>query len=428
MDRNYNTQRGNYGTQRGSYGARDNAPRQGYNAPRQGYNNARQGYGAPRQGYNSPRQGYNTPRQGYSAAPGPSRYSNRESEANTNASTELYMGDLAPEWDEAAVRGVWSGLGLPPRRVKVVWQPGRAGAQHQGYCFVEFSTAAEAERALAMAGQPVPGHEGKWLRLNWAAGGGANGPTANGSGAGSGAGGARGFSVFVGDLQPSVTEEALLALFQQRLPSAEHARVVRDQQTGAPRGFGFVRFAAEADQQRALREMQGAVLNGRAIKVGSASGSNSSTNSSGGASSTTAPRPRRHRAPRHQLFALPQQQQPPVTHYTDRGNATLYAAGLPAATGPRELEELFAPLGELTLVRMASPPAQGAVVQYLSRRAAERALRTLQAYPLDAEGHCLRLSWGSATQSVTTTNSSPGPAPALPAPLYAPLGLSPRGA
>ena len=197
--------------------------------------------------------------------------------------------------------------------------------------------------------------------------------------------------------------------------------MVRDQHTGAPRGFGFVRFAAEADQQRALREMQGAVLDGRAIKVGSASGSSGTTNSSG-ASSATAPRPRRHRAPRHQLFALPQQQQPPVTHYTDRGNATLYAAGLPAATGPRELEELFAPLGELTLVRMASPPAQGAVVQYLSRRAAERALRTLQAYPLDAEGHCLRLSWGSAATSATS------PGLALPAPLFAPLGLSPRGA
>ena len=362
---------------------------------------------------------------------------------------QLYMGDLPAQWKEDTVRDLWTRHGLPPRHVKVVWQPGRLGTEHQGYCFVDFATVQDAERALAMAGQPL-GHgdsEGRRLRLNWAAGSGraaVRNPAVRNPAGNTGDPAQHtqrhGFSVFVGDLQPSVTEPALLALFQQRLPSAEHARVVRDPVTGLGRGYGFVRFAAEADMHRALQEMGGQVLDGRPIKVGSTSTGSTGAASSRRANATAtgtatgtsataeAAPPRKHRTPRQTTFVAPQQQQPGESHYTDRANATLYASGLPASVGPQELHALFAPFGELSLVRLLPgakgtapppPPPGSAAVQFLSRSSAEHALRSLQGYPLGPRGPGgprgaqLQLSWGAVPSAAETT--------LRPRPLFAPL-------
>src|SRR5690606_25220229 len=48
------------------------------------------------------------------------------------------------------------------------------------------------------------------------------------------------------------------------------AKVVTDRETGRSRGFGFVSFQDEASAQNALSKMNGAVLDGRTLKVDTA--------------------------------------------------------------------------------------------------------------------------------------------------------------
>ena len=75
------------------------------------------------------------------------------------------------------------------------------------------------------------------------------------------------FSVFVGDLAGSVTDEMLLELFQTYYSSIRSAKVVFDLNTGLSKGYGFVRFGDESEQQNALVQMKGVVCGNRPIRV-----------------------------------------------------------------------------------------------------------------------------------------------------------------
>ncbi|KAI4228474.1 MAG: hypothetical protein L6R36_001587, partial [Xanthoria steineri] len=50
--------------------------------------------------------------------------------------------------------------------------------------------------------------------------------------------------------------EYVVSLFQNRFPSRKSAKIMTDPISGMSRGYGFVRFSDEQDQQRALSEMQ----------------------------------------------------------------------------------------------------------------------------------------------------------------------------
>ncbi|KAJ6608184.1 hypothetical protein B0H10DRAFT_1816353 [Mycena sp. CBHHK59/15] len=63
------------------------------------------------------------------------------------------------------------------------------------------------------------------------------------------------YSVFVGDLAPETSIKDLIAVFRD--PACSSAKILLDPVTGTSCGSGFVRFTNEADQQRALVEMQG---------------------------------------------------------------------------------------------------------------------------------------------------------------------------
>lgn len=79
------------------------------------------------------------------------------------------------------------------------------------------------------------------------------------------------YQVYVGDLDPGVTNPMLLSFFQAVFPSVHEAKVICDPITRQSKGYGFIKFAVKEESERALQEMQGKVINGRAIKMNYAS-------------------------------------------------------------------------------------------------------------------------------------------------------------
>lgn len=76
-------------------------------------------------------------------------------------------------------------------------------------------------------------------------------------------------NLFVGNMSFQSTEEDLHALFQ---PYGEITRIhiVRDRETGQPRGFAFVEVSDDAEAAKAISALNGKELAGRALKVNEA--------------------------------------------------------------------------------------------------------------------------------------------------------------
>jgi len=75
--------------------------------------------------------------------------------------------------------------------------------------------------------------------------------------------------LFVGGLSWDTNDQSLSAAFERFGPVTE-AKVINDRETGRSRGFGFVTFAAPADAEKAMAEMDGAMLDGRNVRVNEA--------------------------------------------------------------------------------------------------------------------------------------------------------------
>ncbi len=70
----------------------------------------------------------------------------------------------------------------------------------------------------------------------------------------------------VSKLAYRTTDKALRAAFEP-FGEVTEAKVARDWETDRSRGFGHVTFADEAAAERALAELQGATLDGKAIAL-----------------------------------------------------------------------------------------------------------------------------------------------------------------
>jgi RNA recognition motif-containing protein len=73
-------------------------------------------------------------------------------------------------------------------------------------------------------------------------------------------------NLFVGSLAYSTTDDTLKAFFEE-IGEVASARVISDRETGRSRGFGFVQFANDADNQKAIDQLNGKELDGREITV-----------------------------------------------------------------------------------------------------------------------------------------------------------------
>jgi len=78
-----------------------------------------------------------------------------------------------------------------------------------------------------------------------------------------------GKKLFVGNLSFDTTSADLEALFAQ-IGSCESAAVITDRATGRSRGFGFVEMSSASEAEKAIAELNGKELHGRAISVNEA--------------------------------------------------------------------------------------------------------------------------------------------------------------
>lgn len=165
----------------------------------------------------------------------------------------LWMGNLEPYMDEKFIIRAFSTMGETVINVRIIRHKMTGGAL--GYCFVEMTDEATAERCLRkINGKPLPGASPPTrFKLNRATFGKADtGPM---------------FSLFVGDLTPEVDDGMLYEFFYNRYPQCRGGKVVLDH-LGNSKGCGFVQFPDERLQKRALDECQGAVgLGGKALRL-----------------------------------------------------------------------------------------------------------------------------------------------------------------
>lgn len=73
-------------------------------------------------------------------------------------------------------------------------------------------------------------------------------------------------NLFVGSLAYATTDDGLKEFFETVGPVAS-ARVITDRESGRSKGFGFVEYEDEANNQKAIDELNGKELDGRAITV-----------------------------------------------------------------------------------------------------------------------------------------------------------------
>lgn len=189
------------------------------------------------------------------------------------------------------------------------------------------------------------------------------------------------FSVFVGDLAPDVTDYVLQETFRQYYPSVRSAKVIVDPATGRSKGYGFVRFASEAERDRSL-ELQGLTLSNRPIRVSLATA---------------------RRSPSAGM---------PGTHPAelDPTNTTLFIGGLAAGVSEEQLRAIFVRYGDVVYTKIPQGKGCG-FVQYVSRADAEAAMAEMNGQVVGTSA--IRISWGRSTSRTAALQARPGVLPAL---------------
>jgi cold-inducible RNA-binding protein len=75
--------------------------------------------------------------------------------------------------------------------------------------------------------------------------------------------------LYVGNLSYGTTELELRELFGQ-MGTVADAKVVMDRETGRPRGFAFVEMSSAEEALKAIEQINGRELDGRALNVNEA--------------------------------------------------------------------------------------------------------------------------------------------------------------
>jgi len=76
-------------------------------------------------------------------------------------------------------------------------------------------------------------------------------------------------NVFVGNLSFGATESGIRTMFEA-YGTVDRVSLITDRDTGQARGFGFVEMSNNAEADRAITELNGRDLDGRAMNVNEA--------------------------------------------------------------------------------------------------------------------------------------------------------------
>ena len=73
-------------------------------------------------------------------------------------------------------------------------------------------------------------------------------------------------NLFVGGIAYATTEDTLKNYFEQ-IGEVASAKIALERETGRSRGFGFIEFVDEANNQKAIDELDGTELEGKRLKI-----------------------------------------------------------------------------------------------------------------------------------------------------------------
>jgi RNA recognition motif-containing protein len=76
-------------------------------------------------------------------------------------------------------------------------------------------------------------------------------------------------NIYVGNLSPDVTDEAIREAFES-FGQVTSAKVIKDKYTGQSRGFGFVEMVEQTQAQTAIKSLNGKELLGKQMSVNEA--------------------------------------------------------------------------------------------------------------------------------------------------------------
>jgi RNA recognition motif-containing protein len=76
-------------------------------------------------------------------------------------------------------------------------------------------------------------------------------------------------NIFVGNLSFGTSEDTVRSLFEAH-GTVDRVNIVRDRETGQPRGFGFVEMSNDSEGDRAINALNGIDLEGRTLNVNEA--------------------------------------------------------------------------------------------------------------------------------------------------------------
>ncbi|KAF8046028.1 hypothetical protein N665_4105s0001 [Sinapis alba] len=199
-----------------------------------------------------------------------------QQEQSFSADLKLFVGNLPFNVDSAQLAQLFESAGNV-EMVEVIYD--KVTGRSRGFGFVTMSSVSEVEAAAQQfndyeldgrplrvnAGPPPPKREDSFSRGPRSS----FGSSGSGYGGGGGGGAGSGNRVYVGNLSWGVDDMALESLFGEQGKVAE-ARVIYDRDSGRSKGFGFVTYNSAQEVQNAIRNLNGADLEGRQIRVSEA--------------------------------------------------------------------------------------------------------------------------------------------------------------
>ena len=76
-------------------------------------------------------------------------------------------------------------------------------------------------------------------------------------------------NIFVGNLSFGATEASIRSMFEP-FGSVDRVNIVTDRDSGQPRGFAFVEMRSDDEGNRAIGDLNGRELDGRALNINEA--------------------------------------------------------------------------------------------------------------------------------------------------------------